>query len=131
MTIANEPPAVLLHEARHLFGDGEDAALPSAGPASGIPSAVDWARARDTGWRHDARPGRTAYAIRPVGDGRLVVVAVARRGTIERRERIGLATALFIVLVGAMGCALLGRERRTPDGSPGWHGWRDASRAAT
>ena len=79
---------------------------PSAGPASGIPSAADWARARETGWRHDARSGRTAYAIRPVGDGRLVVVSAVRPGTFERRERLGLAAALCTVLVGAMGCAM-------------------------
>ena len=78
---------------------------PSAA-ASGVPSAADWARANESGWRHDARSGRTAYAIRPVGDGRLVVVSAVRPGTFERRERLGLAGALCTVLIGAMSCAL-------------------------
>jgi signal transduction histidine kinase len=79
---------------------------PAATPASAIPSAADWARAGRRGWRRDARSGRTAYAVRPVGDGRLVVVTAVRSGTLERRERIGLAAALFTVLVGAMGYAV-------------------------
>ncbi len=74
--------------------------------ASGIPSARDWASAADPAWRRDVRRGRWAFSIRTVGDGRLVVVGIARTGAIERRERLGLATALCIVLVGAMGCAL-------------------------
>ena len=47
---------------------------PALIPSGGVPSAADWARARRTGWRRDVRAGRTAYAIRPVGDGRLLVV---------------------------------------------------------
>jgi signal transduction histidine kinase len=74
--------------------------------AHGVPSASDWARARRLGWRHDARSGRTAYAVRPVGDGRLIVVSAVRPGTFERRERLGLAAALATVLVGAMGVAV-------------------------
>ena len=77
-----------------------------ASVAPGVPSAGDWAAATDPTWRRDGRRGRTAVALRAVGDGRLVVVAEVRAGTIERRERIGLATALVVVLVGAMGCAL-------------------------
>lgn len=73
---------------------------------AGVPSAVDWAAAADARYRRDARRGRTAFSVRAVGDGRLVVVALARGGAIERRERIGLAIALSTVLVGAMGCAL-------------------------
>jgi two-component system OmpR family sensor kinase len=79
---------------------------PGARIAPGVPSARDWAAAADPHWRSDVRRGRQAFSVRAVGDGRLVVVALARTGAIERRERIGLATALFIVLVGAMGCAL-------------------------
>ena len=79
---------------------------PALIPAGGVPSAADWARARRTGWRRDVRAGRTAYAIRPVGDGRLLVVTAVRPGTFERRERLGLAAALFTVLVGAMAFAL-------------------------
>ena len=74
--------------------------------AGGVPSARDWAAAADPGWRRDVRRGRMAFSIRAVGDGRLLIVAGGRGGAIERRERIGLATALFVVLVGAMGCAL-------------------------
>ncbi len=73
---------------------------------SGVPSAADWAAAADPRWRRDARRGRLAISVRAVGDGRLVVVATARSGAIERRERIGLAIALTTVLIGAMGCAL-------------------------
>ena len=71
-----------------------------------VPSAADWAGATDPRWRRDDRRGRMAFAVRAVGDGRLLVVAGARSGAIERRERIGLAIALTTVLIGAMGCAL-------------------------
>jgi two-component system sensor histidine kinase BaeS len=81
-------------------------AAPGRSVLAGVPSAADWAAAADPRWRRDARRGRTAFAVRAVGDGRLVVVAQARTGAIERRERIGLAIALSTVLVGAMGCAL-------------------------
>ena len=71
-----------------------------------VPSAADWAGATDPRFRRDDRRGRMAFAVRAVGDGRLLVVATARSGAIERRERIGLAIALTTVLIGAMGCAL-------------------------
>lgn len=82
--------------------------LARSGPSAvaGVPSGADWAHARDPGWQRDGRRGRMAFAVRSVGDGRLVIVAVPRTGAIERRERIGLLIALTTVLIGAMGCAL-------------------------
>jgi signal transduction histidine kinase len=81
-------------------------ARPGRSAVAGVPSAADWAHARDPGWRRDGRRGRAAFAVRAVGDGRLALVMAPRSGAIERRERIGLAIALTTVLVGAMGCAL-------------------------
>ena len=57
--------------------------------------------------------------------------AMARSGAIERRERIGLATALFDVLVGAMGCALWAGASHARRLGQGRAASRVASRAAT
>ena len=87
------------------------------GPAAGDPR-----------WRSDVRRGRTAFAVRAVGDGRLVVVAAgpqrsdrAPRAHRPRDRAVHRARRCH-------GLRAAGRERRTPAGSAGWRGSRGASR---
>jgi two-component system sensor histidine kinase BaeS len=88
----------------------------------GVPSSTDWAGRANPAYRRSGRRGRVAFAVRGRADGRLVVAVDDRGGAIERRERVGLAASLVLVLAGTMGWALwaggayvrrLGRIART------------------
>jgi len=81
-------------------------AAPAAAGGALRAGAADWARRGDATYARRADRGQQALAVRAVGDGRLVAVRIDRGGAIERRERLGLALSLVLVLTAFLGWAL-------------------------
>jgi two-component system sensor histidine kinase BaeS len=101
-----EAAAVALRAGAIAVPGAEVVAAPSPdGAALGV-TVADWSRRDDAGYVRRADDGQRAFAVRAVGDGRLVAVRVDRGGAIERRERLGLVLSLVLVLTAFLGWAL-------------------------